>query len=95
MLPPEDAPEILARMCPGKMAHMVTLHKQKLVFSSQVSQCSIFLFLELNRCQLELNELHRLVQKLHSLESGQAVNNGDLQRIISMQVCSKPDGDNH
>ncbi|XP_051958875.1 oxysterol-binding protein-related protein 6-like [Xyrauchen texanus] len=40
---------------------------------------------ELNRCQMELNELHRLVQRLHSLEPGQTVNNGDLQRIISMQ----------
>ncbi|XP_051522757.1 oxysterol-binding protein-related protein 7 isoform X3 [Myxocyprinus asiaticus] len=40
---------------------------------------------ELNRCQMELNELHRMVQKLHSLEPGQTVNNGDLQRIISMQ----------
>lgn len=43
-------------------------------------------FPELTRCQMELNELQRLVQKLYSLESGQMVNNGDLQRIISMQV---------
>ncbi|XP_056626645.1 oxysterol-binding protein-related protein 7 isoform X2 [Triplophysa dalaica] len=43
---------------------------------------------ELNRCQLELNELHRQVQKLHSLESGKAVNDEDLQRIISMQNLS-------
>ncbi len=43
-------------------------------------------FPELTRCQIELNELQRLVQKLHSLESGQMVNNGDLPRIISMQV---------
>jgi len=35
---------------------------------------------------MELNELQRLVQKLQSLESNQLVNNGDLQRIISMQV---------
>uniref|UniRef100_A0A672RSM0 Oxysterol-binding protein n=1 Tax=Sinocyclocheilus grahami TaxID=75366 RepID=A0A672RSM0_SINGR len=47
---------------------------------------------ELTRCQMELNELQRLVQKLHSLESGQVVNNGDLQRIISMQnlLLDKP-----
>ncbi|XP_043110067.1 oxysterol-binding protein-related protein 7 [Puntigrus tetrazona] len=47
---------------------------------------------ELTRCQMELNELQRLVQKLHSLESGQIVNNGDLQRIISMQnlLLDKP-----
>ncbi|XP_051530680.1 oxysterol-binding protein-related protein 7-like isoform X2 [Myxocyprinus asiaticus] len=40
---------------------------------------------ELSRCQMELNEMQRLIQRLHSLESGQAVNNGNLQRIISMQ----------
>ncbi|KTF83831.1 hypothetical protein cypCar_00031716 [Cyprinus carpio] len=47
---------------------------------------------ELTRCQMELNELQRLVQKLHSQESGQMVNNGDLQRIISMQnlLLDKP-----
>ncbi|XP_016425900.1 oxysterol-binding protein-related protein 6-like isoform X4 [Sinocyclocheilus rhinocerous] len=47
---------------------------------------------ELTRCQIELNELQRLVQKLHSLESGQMINNGDLQRIISMQnlLLDKP-----
>uniref|UniRef100_A0A8C2IEL0 Oxysterol-binding protein n=1 Tax=Cyprinus carpio TaxID=7962 RepID=A0A8C2IEL0_CYPCA len=47
---------------------------------------------ELTRCQMELNELQQLVQKLHSLESGQTVNNGDLQRIISMQnlLLDKP-----
>ncbi|XP_077056835.1 oxysterol-binding protein-related protein 7 isoform X3 [Siphateles boraxobius] len=47
---------------------------------------------ELTRCQIELNELQRLVQKLQSLESGQVVNNGDLQRIISMQnlLLDKP-----
>ncbi|XP_055031901.2 oxysterol-binding protein-related protein 7 isoform X2 [Misgurnus anguillicaudatus] len=43
---------------------------------------------ELNRCQLEMNELHRLVQKLLAYESVKAVNNGDLQRIISMQNIS-------
>uniref|UniRef100_A0A672M3R3 Oxysterol-binding protein n=1 Tax=Sinocyclocheilus grahami TaxID=75366 RepID=A0A672M3R3_SINGR len=47
---------------------------------------------ELTRCQIELNELQRLVQKLHSLDSGQMINNGDLQRIISMQnlLLDKP-----
>ncbi|XP_030629991.1 oxysterol-binding protein-related protein 7 [Chanos chanos] len=40
---------------------------------------------ELNRCQMDLSELHRLVQRLQTLESGQPMNNGDLQRIISMQ----------
>ncbi|XP_026102935.1 oxysterol-binding protein-related protein 6 isoform X1 [Carassius auratus] len=47
---------------------------------------------ELTRCQMELTELQQLVQKLHSLESGQMVNNGDLQRIISMQnlLLDKP-----
>ncbi|ROI81833.1 Oxysterol-binding protein-related protein 6 [Anabarilius grahami] len=47
---------------------------------------------ELTRCQVELNELQRLVQKLQSLETGQVVNNGDLQRIISMQnlLLDKP-----
>ncbi|XP_039520840.1 oxysterol-binding protein-related protein 7 isoform X2 [Pimephales promelas] len=47
---------------------------------------------ELTRCQMELNELQRLVQKLQSLESNQLVNNGDLQRIISMQnlLLEKP-----
>ncbi|XP_056325096.1 oxysterol-binding protein-related protein 7 [Danio aesculapii] len=47
---------------------------------------------ELTRCQMELNELQRLVQKLNSLESGQIVNNGDLQRMISMQnlLLDKP-----
>ncbi|XP_059387050.1 oxysterol-binding protein-related protein 6-like isoform X2 [Carassius carassius] len=47
---------------------------------------------ELTRCQMELNELQQLVQKLHSLDLGQIVNNGDLQRIISMQnlLLDKP-----
>uniref|UniRef100_A0A3B4BT10 Oxysterol-binding protein n=1 Tax=Pygocentrus nattereri TaxID=42514 RepID=A0A3B4BT10_PYGNA len=43
---------------------------------------------ELNRCQIDLNDLNRLVQKLHCLESGQAFSNGELQRIISMQNLS-------
>ncbi|XP_072523289.1 oxysterol-binding protein-related protein 7 [Salminus brasiliensis] len=43
---------------------------------------------ELNRCQIDLSDLNRLVQKLHCLESGQAFSNGELQRIISMQNLS-------
>ncbi|XP_010864526.1 oxysterol-binding protein-related protein 7 isoform X1 [Esox lucius] len=44
---------------------------------------------ELNRCQLDLSELNRLVQKLQMLEGGQqAFSNGELQRIISMQNLS-------
>lgn len=41
---------------------------------------------ELNRCQIDLNDLNRLVQKLHTLELDKAVSNGELKRIISMQV---------
>ncbi|XP_060795878.1 oxysterol-binding protein-related protein 7 [Neoarius graeffei] len=40
---------------------------------------------ELNRCQIDLNDLNCLVQKLHTLELGKTVNNGELKRIISMQ----------
>ncbi|KAJ7987576.1 hypothetical protein DPEC_G00327910 [Dallia pectoralis] len=44
---------------------------------------------ELNRCQLDLSELNRLVQRLNVLEGGQqAFSNGELQRIISMQNLS-------
>ncbi|XP_053367239.1 oxysterol-binding protein-related protein 7 isoform X1 [Clarias gariepinus] len=43
---------------------------------------------ELNRCQIELNDLNRLVQKLHNLELDKAVSNGELKRIISMQNLS-------
>uniref|UniRef100_A0A4W4ENQ5 Oxysterol-binding protein n=1 Tax=Electrophorus electricus TaxID=8005 RepID=A0A4W4ENQ5_ELEEL len=43
---------------------------------------------ELNRCQTDLSDLKLLVQKLHSLDSGQAANNGELQRIHSMQNLS-------
>ncbi|XP_062859831.1 oxysterol-binding protein-related protein 7 [Trichomycterus rosablanca] len=43
---------------------------------------------ELNRCQIELNDLNRLVQKLNSLESGRTAGNGELHRIISMQNLS-------
>ncbi|XP_028845461.1 oxysterol-binding protein-related protein 7 isoform X2 [Denticeps clupeoides] len=40
---------------------------------------------ELNRVQIDLAELNRLVQRLQVLESGQAFSNGELQRIISVQ----------
>lgn len=41
---------------------------------------------ELNRCDLDLSELNRLIKSLQTLEVGQAFTNGDLKRIISMQV---------
>uniref|UniRef100_A0A8C6TT51 Oxysterol-binding protein n=1 Tax=Neogobius melanostomus TaxID=47308 RepID=A0A8C6TT51_9GOBI len=41
---------------------------------------------ELNRCHLDLSELNRLIQRLQALETSQVVSNGDLQRIISIQV---------
>ncbi|XP_066521482.1 oxysterol-binding protein-related protein 7 [Hoplias malabaricus] len=43
---------------------------------------------ELNHCQIDLNDLNQLVQKLHCLETGQGFSNGELQRIISMQNLS-------
>uniref|UniRef100_A0A3Q1HSB9 Oxysterol-binding protein n=1 Tax=Anabas testudineus TaxID=64144 RepID=A0A3Q1HSB9_ANATE len=44
---------------------------------------------KLNRCHLDLSEINRLIQRLQALEAGQAFTNGDLQRIISIQVaCS-------
>lgn len=43
---------------------------------------------ELNRCHLDLSELNRLIQRLQALETGQVFNNGDLQRIISIQNLS-------
>ncbi|KAM9773444.1 oxysterol-binding protein-related protein 7 isoform 1-T2 [Syngnathus typhle] len=43
---------------------------------------------ELNRCNLDLSELNRLVQKLQLLEAGQTFTNGELQRIISSQNIS-------
>ncbi|KAI4903656.1 hypothetical protein NFI96_033591 [Prochilodus magdalenae] len=43
---------------------------------------------ELNRCQIDLNDLNRLVHKLNCSEPGQAFSNGELQRIISMQNLS-------
>lgn len=52
-------------------------------------QCTVYYVYscsELNRCQIELNDLNRLVQKLHNLELDKAVSNGELKRIISMQV---------
>ncbi|MFT7796350.1 oxysterol-binding protein-related protein 7 [Arapaima gigas] len=45
-------------------------------------------FHELSRCQADLTELNRLVQKLHSLEGNQSSTNGDLQRFISIQNLS-------
>ncbi|XP_041829918.1 oxysterol-binding protein-related protein 7 [Melanotaenia boesemani] len=43
---------------------------------------------ELNRCNLDLSELNRLIQRLQALEVGQSFTNGDLQRIISIQNLS-------
>ncbi|XP_012670024.2 oxysterol-binding protein-related protein 7 isoform X2 [Clupea harengus] len=43
---------------------------------------------ELNRVQMDLSEMTRLVQKLHAMDSGPALNNGELQRIISVQNLS-------
>ncbi|XP_077482556.1 oxysterol-binding protein-related protein 7 isoform X1 [Stigmatopora argus] len=43
---------------------------------------------ELNRCNLDLSELNRLIQKLQTLEAGQTFTNGELQRIISTQNIS-------
>ncbi|XP_069015899.1 oxysterol-binding protein-related protein 7 [Embiotoca jacksoni] len=43
---------------------------------------------ELHRCQVDLSELNRLIQKLQALEVGQAFTNGELQRIISLQNLS-------
>lgn len=44
---------------------------------------------ELNRCHLDLSELNRLIKSLQTLEVGQAFTNGDLKRIISIQVHSR------
>lgn len=44
---------------------------------------------ELNQCYLDLSELNRLIQGLQALEVGQAFTNGDLKRIISIQVGSQ------
>lgn len=43
---------------------------------------------ELNHCHLDLSELNRLIKSLQTLEVGQAFPNGDLKRIISIQVHS-------
>uniref|UniRef100_A0A8C7XUU7 Oxysterol-binding protein n=1 Tax=Oryzias sinensis TaxID=183150 RepID=A0A8C7XUU7_9TELE len=43
---------------------------------------------ELNRCNLDLSELNRLIQRLQNLEVGQTFTNGELQRIISIQLSS-------
>lgn len=47
---------------------------------------------ELLRCQTSLNELHKLVQRLQFLETGQPMTNGDLEHRISMQnlMLEKP-----
>lgn len=50
------------------------------------NDCLSCLLSELNRCHLDLSELNRLIQSLQSLEIGQAFTNGDLKRIISIQV---------
>ncbi|XP_051925219.1 oxysterol-binding protein-related protein 7 isoform X2 [Hippocampus zosterae] len=43
---------------------------------------------ELNRCNLDLHELTRLIQRLQLLQAGQTFANGQLQRIISTQNLS-------
>uniref|UniRef100_A0A3B3Z295 Oxysterol-binding protein n=1 Tax=Poecilia mexicana TaxID=48701 RepID=A0A3B3Z295_9TELE len=43
---------------------------------------------ELNRCNLDLSELNRLILRLQAMEVGQNFTNGDLQRIISTQNLS-------
>lgn len=50
------------------------------------NDCLSCLLSELNRCHLDLSELNRLIQSLQTLEVGQAFTNGDLKRIISIQV---------
>lgn len=50
------------------------------------NDCLSSLLSELNRCHLDLSELNRLIQSLQTLEIGQAFTNGDLKRIISIQV---------
>ncbi|KAI9537378.1 hypothetical protein NQZ68_025234 [Dissostichus eleginoides] len=47
---------------------------------------------ELNRCHVDISEINRFIQKLQLLEAGQAVNNGDMRRIISTQnlLLEKP-----
>ncbi|KAM8836224.1 oxysterol-binding protein-related protein 7 isoform 2-T2 [Spinachia spinachia] len=43
---------------------------------------------ELNRCNADLSELTRLIQRLQMLDTGQTLTNGDLKRIISIQNLS-------
>ncbi|XP_061562443.1 oxysterol-binding protein-related protein 7 [Phycodurus eques] len=43
---------------------------------------------ELNRCNLDLSELNRLIQRLQQLDAGRTFTNGELQRIISTQNLS-------
>ncbi|KAL6094513.1 uncharacterized protein ACO6RY_15909 [Pungitius sinensis] len=43
---------------------------------------------ELNRCDVDLSEINRLIQRLQALDTGQTLTNGDLKRIISIQNLS-------
>ncbi|XP_040032933.2 oxysterol-binding protein-related protein 7 isoform X3 [Gasterosteus aculeatus] len=43
---------------------------------------------ELHRCNVELSEINRLIQRLQMLDTGQTLTNGDLKRIISIQLSS-------
>ncbi|XP_040032930.2 oxysterol-binding protein-related protein 7 isoform X1 [Gasterosteus aculeatus] len=43
---------------------------------------------ELHRCNVELSEINRLIQRLQMLDTGQTLTNGDLKRIISIQNLS-------
>uniref|UniRef100_A0AAY4CW61 Oxysterol-binding protein n=1 Tax=Denticeps clupeoides TaxID=299321 RepID=A0AAY4CW61_9TELE len=48
-------------------------------------QCSDTEFSELSRCQLDLAELDRLIQRLHCLDGGLPITDKDLEHRISMQ----------
>ncbi|XP_062416070.1 oxysterol-binding protein-related protein 7 [Pungitius pungitius] len=43
---------------------------------------------ELHRCDVDLSEINRLIQRLQALDTGQTWTNGDLKRIISIQNLS-------
>uniref|UniRef100_A0A3P8ZQY9 Oxysterol-binding protein n=1 Tax=Esox lucius TaxID=8010 RepID=A0A3P8ZQY9_ESOLU len=83
-----DAGDILYHI---KVCHLFNLILANLRYTLYIVQYLhklLVILAELNRCQLDLSELNRLVQKLQMLEGGQqAFSNGELQRIISMQVC--------
>lgn len=66
-------------MCSGSLTLPLIPHKTLYYLSC--------FFPELNRCHLDLSEINRLIQRLQALEAGQAFTNGDLQRIISIQVA--------